>query len=119
MLTDGLTDGEIEGLTLGLFDGDADGTLGIYPTYAANHNIQISGEPSVVAAPICIVPKHDGLGIVPVTSHGLPLDGSVSEIKFIPNAVPTLGFVLTVLLPASTDNDDVVVPPAYDLILSV
>jgi hypothetical protein len=57
--------------------------------------------------------------LVPVGVQAEPVVGSVWTMCILPNAVVPDGLVLTVALPASTEEEALTVPPDADLILRV
>lgn len=56
---------------------------------------------------------------VPVGVHATPVVGSKYEKNLLPKAPVPAVFVLGVALPASSEDDEVVVPPEADFILKV
>ena len=117
---DGLMDGEMlgliltDGLTEGLIEADAEVVV-TYSIYAPNHKHHVSGVPSVVPTPICIL----SIELVPVGVHATVVVGSVYDTCLLPKDVVPTGFVLGVVSPQSPLELDDVVPPDADFILRV
>lgn len=69
----------------------------------------------MVPTPTCIL----SIELVPVGVQAAAVVGSVYDTNLLAKAVVPDGLVLGVALPASSELDEVVVPPEADLILNV